>query len=182
MEEKAKEVIEEKVQQAFPIQASLDEKLEENIVENKNIVEEKIEEKVIEEKVVENYFPKEQNQKIENQNIENKKQQPNFINLNDQEPIKSDAEIIEKNNLILEKINYNLIHEETIYQASNSMKKLMEAKNLVNNIGNFARDETLTKIAINLMEPKLEKWLNENLPLMVENIVREEIEKIVPKI
>jgi cell pole-organizing protein PopZ len=31
------------------------------------------------------------------------------------------------------------------------------------------------------MEPKLEKWLNENLPLMVENIIREEIEKIVPK-
>ena len=181
LNKKAEEVIEEKAEEVSLIQASLDEKLEENIVENKNIVEEKIEE-VIEEKVVENYFPKEQNQKIENQNIENKKQQPNFINLNDQEPIKSDAEIIEKNNLILEKINYNLIHEETIYQASNSMKKLMEAKNLVNNIGNFARDETLTKIAINLMEPKLEKWLNENLPLMVENIVREEIEKIVPKV
>ena len=178
----AQDFLNKKAEEASPIQASLDEKLEENIVENKNIVEEKIEEKVIEEKVVENYFPKEQNQKIENQNIENKKQQPNFINLNDQEPIKSDAEIIEKNNLILEKINYNLIHEETIYQASNSMKKLMEAKNLVNNIGNFARDETLTKIAINLMEPKLEKWLNENLPLMVENIVREEIEKIVPKV
>jgi cell pole-organizing protein PopZ len=111
-----------------------------------------------------------------------KKQQQNFVNINNQDSIKSNAEINEKNNLILEKINYNLIHEETIYQASNSMKKLMEAKNLVNNIGNFARDETLTKIAINLMEPKLEKWLNENLPLMVENIVREEIEKIVPKV
>ena len=176
VEEVIEKVIEEKVQQALPIQASLDKKLEENIVENKNIVEQKLEE-VIEEKIVENYFLKEQSQKIEN-----KKQPPNFINVNDQEPIKSDAEIIEKNNLILEKINYNLIHEETIYQASNSMKKLMEAKNLVNNIGNFARDETLTKIAINLMEPKLEKWLNENLPLMVENIVREEIEKIVPKV
>jgi cell pole-organizing protein PopZ len=96
--------------------------------------------------------------------------------------LKLNEENIDKNNAVLEKINYNLIHEETIYQASNSMKKLMEAKNLVNNIGNFARDETLTKIAINLMEPKLEKWLNENLPLMVENIVREEIEKIVPKV
>ena len=96
--------------------------------------------------------------------------------------LKLNEENIDKNNAILEKINYNLIHEETIYQASNSMKKLMEAKNLVNNIGNFARDETLTKIAINLMEPKLEKWLNDNLPLMVENIVREEIEKIVPKV
>jgi len=34
---------------------------------------------------------------------------------------------------------------------------------------------------MNLMEPKLEKWLNDNLPELVENIVREEIEKIVPK-
>ena len=93
----------------------------------------------------------------------------------------SSIENVDQNNMILEKINYNLIREETVYQASNSMKKLMEAKNLVNNIGNFARDETLTKIAVNLMEPKLEKWLNDNLPLLVENIVREEIEKIVPK-
>ena len=85
------------------------------------------------------------------------------------------------NNVVLEKINYNLIKEETFYQASNSMKKLMEAKNLVNNIGKFSQDESLTKIAMNLMEPKLEKWLNDNLPELVENIVREEIEKIVPK-
>ena len=203
LNKKAEESIEEKVEEALPIETSFEEKVEENIVENKNIaeeiVEEKIEEKVeekveedlpiqasfeekVEEKIVENYSPKEQFQKFGNQNVENTKQQSDFININEQEPLKSNAEIIEKNNLILEKINYNLIHEETIYQASNSMKKLMEAKNLVNNIGNFARDETLTKIAINLMEPKLEKWLNENLPLMVENIVREEIEKIVPKV
>ena len=58
----------------------------------------------------------------------------------------------------------------------------MEAKNLVNSVGKFSQDETLTKIAMNLMEPKLEKWLNDNLPSLVENIVREEIEKIVPKI
>ena len=83
--------------------------------------------------------------------------------------------------VVVEKINYNLIKEEAVYQASNSMRKLMEAKNLVNNVGKFSQDETLTKIAVNLMEPKLEKWLNENLPLMVENIVREEIQKIVPK-
>jgi hypothetical protein len=87
----------------------------------------------------------------------------------------------DQKNPILEKINYNLIREEAVYQASNSMKKLMEAKNLVSNVGNFARDETLTKIAVSLMEPKLEKWLNDNLPSLVENIVREEIEKIVPK-
>ncbi len=99
----------------------------------------------------------------------------------DSQNLKLGKENIETKDVILEKINYNLIREETVYQASNSMKKLMEAKNLVNNVGKFSQDETLTKIAMNLMEPKLEKWLNDNLPALVENIVREEIEKIVPK-
>ena len=104
-----------------------------------------------------------------------------FTEFNNSKDSKLNLENFDQKNPILEKVDYNLIREETVFQASNSMKKLMEAKNLVNNIGNFARDETLTKIAVNLMEPKLEKWLNDNLPSLVENIVREEIEKIVPK-
>jgi len=104
-----------------------------------------------------------------------------FTEFNNSKDSKLKTENSDQKNPILEKINYNLIREEAVYQASNSMKKLMEAKNLVNNVGNFARDETLTKIAVSLMEPKLEKWLNDNLPSLVENIVREEIEKIVPK-
>ena len=82
----------------------------------------------------------------------------------------------------LEKISHNLIHEETIYQSTNSIKKLMEAKNIVKKVNDsFANDELLNKIAMNLMEPKLEKWLNDNLPNLVEEIVRQEIEKIIPK-
>ena len=199
VEEKVEEIIEEKVEEVPEIKPSLDN----NVEENKNILEEKVEEVVEnvikekiaenpsiqasinekkEEKIADNNFSKTQSPNIENyQGYEEEKQSPNNQNFNDKEVLKTNEEIVEKNNLTLEKINYNLIHEETIYQATNSMKKLMEAKNLVNNIGNFARDETLTKIAVNLMEPKLEKWLNENLPLMVENIVRKEIEKIVPK-
>lgn len=81
----------------------------------------------------------------------------------------------------LEKISHNLIHEETIYQSTNSIKKLMEAKNIVKKVNNsFTNDELLTKIAVNIMEPKLEKWLNDNLPNLVEEIVRKEIEKIIP--
>ena len=104
-----------------------------------------------------------------------------FTEFNNSKDSKLNLENSDQKTPILEKVNYNLIREEAVFQASNSMKKLMEAKNLVNNIGNFARDETLTRIAVNLMEPKLEKWLNDNLPSLVENIVREEIEKIVPK-
>ena len=104
-----------------------------------------------------------------------------FTEFNNSKDSKLNIENSDQKNPILEKVNYNLIREEAVFQASNSMKKLIEAKNLVNNVGNFARDETLTKIAVSLMEPKLEKWLNDNLPSLVENIVREEIEKIVPK-
>ncbi len=82
----------------------------------------------------------------------------------------------------LEKISHSLIHEETIYQSTNSIKKLIEAKDIVKKINeSFGNNELLNKIAINLMEPKLEKWLNENLPNLVEEIVRKEIEKIIPK-
>ncbi len=105
----------------------------------------------------------------------------NNVQQNNSKNLELNIENNDADKVVLEKINYNLIKEEVVYQASNSMRKLMEAKNLVNNVGKFSQDETLTKIAMNLMEPKLEKWLNENLPLLVENIVREEIQKIVPK-
>lgn len=167
--------IEQNVNKSLPNQEYQDFPMQEKITENLNIAQNFIAQKPIEpiSKSVDlnkiNYP----------QNFEKNFNQNEFFVEKD---LKLNEENIDKNNAVLEKINYNLIHEETIYQASNSMKKLMEAKNLVNNVSNFARDETLTKIAINLMEPKLEKWLNDNLPSMVENIVREEIEKIVPKI
>ena len=167
--------VEQNVNKSLPKQEYQDLPKQEKIIENLNIAQNFIAQKPIE--------PISESANLNKinypQNFEKNFSQKEFFVEKD---LKLNEENIDKNNAILEKINYNLIHEETIYQASNSMKKLMEAKNLVNNIGNFARDETLTKIAINLMEPKLEKWLNDNLPLMVENIVREEIEKIVPKV
>ena len=170
--------IEQNVNKSLPNQEYQDLPKQEKITENLNIAQNFIAQKPIEpiSKSVESVDLNKINYP---QNFEKNFSQKEFFVEKD---LKLNEENIDKNNAVLEKINYNLIHEETIYQASNSMKKLMEAKNLVNNIGNFARDETLTKIAINLMEPKLEKWLNDNLPSMVENIVREEIEKIVPKI
>ena len=167
--------IEQNLNKSLPNQEYQDLPKQEKIIENLNIAQNFIAQKPIE--------PISESANLNKinypQNFEKNFSQKEFFVEKD---LKLNEEDIDKNNAVLEKINYNLIHEETIYQASNSMKKLMEAKNLVNNIGNFARDETLTKIAINLMEPKLEKWLNDNLPLMVENIVREEIEKIVPKV
>lgn len=76
----------------------------------------------------------------------------------------------------------SLLHNETLHDTSQSIRKLIDAKNIVRGIKNFSHDGgSFNELAVQLMEPKLEKWLNENLPNLVEQIVREEISKIVPK-
>ncbi len=72
-------------------------------------------------------------------------------------------------------------YQATVRQVNDSVKKLIDAKNLVSGVSNFTQDPALVGLAVQLMEPKLEKWLNENLPNLVETVVREEIKKIIPK-
>jgi cell pole-organizing protein PopZ len=74
-----------------------------------------------------------------------------------------------------------IINEETMVKTTESVKKLIDAKNMMNSVGNFTQNPMLSELALQLMEPKLEKWFHENLPQMVERIVAEEIRKIIPK-
>ncbi len=73
-----------------------------------------------------------------------------------------------------------LMNQETVMQTTQSIKKLIDAKNVVAGISSFSQSPALQDLATQLMEPKLEKWLNENLAQVVEKIVREEIKKIIP--
>ncbi|MBM5782293.1 MAG: DUF2497 domain-containing protein [Pelagibacterales bacterium] len=75
-----------------------------------------------------------------------------------------------------------LITKDTLHQTTESIRKLMDASNVVSGIKTFSQQTSFNEIALQLMEPKLEKWLNENLPELVEKIVREEISRIIPKI
>jgi cell pole-organizing protein PopZ len=75
----------------------------------------------------------------------------------------------------------NILHDDTIMQATDSVKKLIDAKNVVSGISNFAQSPALRDLAAEMIEPKLEKWLNDNLAELVESVVREEIKKILPK-
>jgi len=75
----------------------------------------------------------------------------------------------------------SILKQKTVVQASDSIKKLLDAKNVVSTVASFAKSDNFNEMALQLMEPKLEKWLNENLPSLVEKIVREEINKIIPK-
>ncbi len=75
-----------------------------------------------------------------------------------------------------------LITKDTLHQTTESIRKLMDASNVINGIKTFSQQAPFNEIALQLMEPKLEKWLNDHLPELVEKIVREEISRIIPKI
>jgi hypothetical protein len=76
-----------------------------------------------------------------------------------------------------------LINEETLQQTTKSIKKLIDANNIVQGIKGFTdqNDSSLSELAVQLMDARLERWLNEHLPDLVEKIVREEIKKIISK-
>jgi cell pole-organizing protein PopZ len=75
----------------------------------------------------------------------------------------------------------SLLQDDVIMQSSNSIQKLLDAKSMMTGISNFMKTPYPIEIAVQLMEPKLEKWMNENLAQIVEKIVKEEISKIIPK-
>lgn len=74
-----------------------------------------------------------------------------------------------------------VLDEVTVKQTTDSVKKLIDAKNIISGVSSFSQSPVLAELATQLLEPKLEKWLNSNLPDLVEKIVREEIKKIIPK-
>jgi len=79
------------------------------------------------------------------------------------------------------KTDDSLLNPQIAGTITDSIKKLVDAKNVVSGVTSFSKSEAFGDIAAQLMEPRLEKWLNENLPNLVEKIVREEIRKIIPK-
>ncbi len=78
-------------------------------------------------------------------------------------------------------ISKSILQENVIIQSANSIQKLIDAKAMMSGISNFMQSPYPIEIAVQLMEPKLEKWINENLAQIVEKIVKEEISKIIPK-
>jgi cell pole-organizing protein PopZ len=72
-------------------------------------------------------------------------------------------------------------YEATVRQVNDSVRKLVDAKNVVSGISSFSQSPALAELALHLMEPKIEKWFNDNLPELVEKVVREEIKKMIPR-
>jgi len=82
--------------------------------------------------------------------------------------------------------NNGLLSEDSIKKASNSIKQLINTipkpqHFLSSQSTAFKSGETIEDMVAGILAPKLEQWLNENLPIMVERIVKEEIKKLIPK-
>ena len=73
----------------------------------------------------------------------------------------------------LTNINFDTLDlTEVINEKNNNPQNRLSHLNKANPL------ETLIK---ELLKPELKKWLNENLPTIVRQLVEEEIEKIAPK-
>ncbi len=88
------------------------------------------------------------------------------------------------NGMINESMKDNLLSKQTIEKTSNSIKNLMNNFNKKpSSDKNLDSLHTITveQMMMSMLQPKLEEWLNANLPNLVEKIIREEIAKIIPK-
>lgn len=75
----------------------------------------------------------------------------------------------------------SLVSNDLAKKTAQSINKLIGAKNTVNNVNKFANGEHFSEIAAKLMLPKIEKWLEDNLPEIVERAVEKEIARIIEK-
>ncbi len=84
-------------------------------------------------------------------------------------------------------INKNtMISENAAQKATDSIKELIgsipkKQQFLSGQSPAFKSGEIIEDMVAGILAPRLEQWLNDNLPSMVEKIVREEIKKLVPK-
>jgi cell pole-organizing protein PopZ len=109
----------------------------------------------------------------------NQEVMPEIVSTQAAETIKSE-EIIEHK--LPEKKHSGLISEEAANQASDAMKDLLSktAKNHSDGLG-FRSGTTVEDLVIETMKPYLTKWLDDNLPGIVKNLVQKEIQKLVPR-
>lgn len=81
---------------------------------------------------------------------------------------------------IQQKTDSQILSEKTIEQSREAINQIFQVKEILPEVNNLS-DAKLKEIAVEILTPKLDKWLNNNLPKLVEDIVRQEIKKIIPK-
>jgi cell pole-organizing protein PopZ len=86
---------------------------------------------------------------------------------------------------LTDSIKDSLLSNQSIEASSKLIKKFMDdvrsQESPVNKSLNSLANITVEQMIVSMIEPKLETWLNQNLPFLVEKVIREEISKIIPK-
>jgi len=123
-----------------------------------------------------NHSTQDANQQLDNDDLFDSKNQ------NYQDLAETNQQI-EKINNSRSNIDHNssMIYESTLARTSKAIEKLTNAKNAVNYASKITQGNEMQQIAAQIMEPKIERWINENLPDIVEKIVTHEIKKITAK-
>lgn len=80
----------------------------------------------------------------------------------------------------LQNVNFDTLDlTEIIEEPDSKLMKNEEKKLTISDMLN--KDADIENLVIKLLEPKLKKWLNTNLPSIVKQVVDKEIKKIIPK-
>lgn len=86
--------------------------------------------------------------------------------------------ILELTSVLQENSEDCLVSENTKHYAKAEVNKLNDALKSGDYVG---RSQSLDIIVNDLIRPLIKDWLDNNLPKIVENIVSDEIKKIIPK-
>lgn len=121
------------------------------------------------------------NNEIKNNELPSFTNSSQFSQNNTSQSLKVDFDLSNFTANVSEKVSKTILNDDVLVKTNSSIQKLIETKNMMAGINNFMQSPYPAQIALQLMEPKLEKWLNENLANLVEKIVSEEIKKIIPK-
>jgi cell pole-organizing protein PopZ len=93
--------------------------------------------------------------------------------------IKAEAELKISNNE--EILNETLISEEVLEASAKALKALVAEDKTIDKIEEWGSKLTLEDLIVRMLKPELSRWLDKNLPTIIQKIVEKEIKKIMPK-
>lgn len=75
----------------------------------------------------------------------------------------------------------SLISEQALEASAKALKALMSEDKTFDKVGDLETKITIEELVIRILKPELSRWLDKNLPTIVQKIVEKEIKKIMPK-
>jgi cell pole-organizing protein PopZ len=86
----------------------------------------------------------------------------------------------ETDTTILELNNDKLISENSARDTTNSFKQFAKTAKVAVQENKRSKVTTIEELVVEMMRPQLKKWLDENLPKLVQELVEKEIRRLIP--